>query len=92
MAGGLLMRKVTVEIGGFNAERGLELVWENDARIKLEKRFEWVVLIANAAGLRTMASHLLSLAETGVTSGHSLHLDDSNGLEPGSIGVILQRE
>jgi hypothetical protein len=86
------MKTVTVQIGGFDSERGLDLVWESNARIKLEVRFEWTVLIANQAGLRTVAAHLLSLAEDGVTPGHTLHLDDSNGLEPGSIGLILQRD
>ncbi|MEU3821691.1 hypothetical protein AB0E74_19040 [Streptomyces sp. NPDC030392] len=50
-----------------------------------------VVIEANAAGLRTLAGHLLVLAGEGVTDGAHLHLDDGNGLEEGSVGLVLER-
>ncbi|WP_449334169.1 Imm32 family immunity protein [Streptomyces lateritius] len=50
-----------------------------------------VVIEANAAGLRTLAGHLLVLAGDGVSDGSHLHLEDSNGLEDGSVGLVLER-
>ncbi|MEJ8644532.1 hypothetical protein WKI68_30945 [Streptomyces sp. MS1.HAVA.3] len=46
---------------------------------------------ANAAGLRTLAGHLLVLAAEGVPDGSHLHLEDSNGLEDGSLSLVLER-
>ncbi|WP_435813593.1 Imm32 family immunity protein [Streptomyces sp. NBC_01310] len=46
---------------------------------------------ANAAGLGTLAGHLLVLAKDGLADGSHLHLEDSNGLEDGSVGLVLER-
>ncbi|MET8538035.1 hypothetical protein ABZV67_41565 [Streptomyces sp. NPDC005065] len=51
----------------------------------------WIRVEANAAGLRTLAGHLLTLAQDGVPDGSHLHLEDSNGLEDGSVGLVLER-
>ncbi|MFD3571196.1 hypothetical protein [Streptomyces sp. NPDC058667] len=47
--------------------------------------------MANAAGLRTLAGHLLLLAGDGFPEGAHLHLEDSNGLEDGSVGLVPER-
>ncbi|MFI8446718.1 Imm32 family immunity protein [Streptomyces erythrochromogenes] len=65
--------------------------WEEDARIEVRNLGSEVVIEANAAGLRTLASHLLVLAKEGVPDGSHLHLEDSNGLEDGSVGLVLER-
>ncbi|WP_433917225.1 Imm32 family immunity protein [Streptomyces sp. NBC_01744] len=38
-----------------------------------------------------MAGHLLTLAQDGVPDGSHPHLEDSNGLEGGSVGLVLER-
>lgn len=65
--------------------------WEADARIEVRGLGGEVVIEANAAGLRTLAGHLLALAGEGVSDGSHLHLEDSNGLEDGSLGLVLER-
>ncbi|MGI5140898.1 MULTISPECIES: Imm32 family immunity protein [unclassified Streptomyces] len=65
--------------------------WEEDARIEVRNLGGEVVIEANAAGLRTLAGHLLVLAKNGVPDGSHLHLEDSNGLEDGSVGLVLER-
>lgn len=65
--------------------------WDEDARIEVRNLGGEVVIEANAAGLRTLASHLLTLAQDGVPDGSHLHLEDSNGLEDGSVGLVLER-
>ncbi|MFB7170352.1 hypothetical protein ACFCYM_05915 [Streptomyces sp. NPDC056254] len=65
--------------------------WEADARIEVRALGSEVVIEANAAGLRTLAGHLLVLAGDGVSGGSHLHLDDGNGLEEGSVGLVLER-
>ncbi|MET9346799.1 Imm32 family immunity protein [Streptomyces termitum] len=70
---------------------GLVFVWDEDARIEVRGLGSEVVIEANAAGLRTLAGHLLVLAGDGVPDGAHLHLEDGNGLEEGSVGLVLER-
>lgn len=65
--------------------------WDEDARIEVRNLGGEVVVEANAAGLRTLAGHLLTLAQDGVPDGSHLHLEDGNGLEDGSVGLVLER-
>ncbi|MEU1489493.1 hypothetical protein ABZ456_04435 [Streptomyces sp. NPDC005776] len=66
-------------------------VWEDDARIEVRNVGAEIVIEANAAGLRTLAGHLLTLAQDGTPDGTHLHLEESNGLETGSTGLVLER-
>lgn len=50
-----------------------------------------MVVEANAAGLKTLAGHLLTLAQDGTPDGTHLHLEEGNGLEAGSVGLVLER-
>lgn len=45
---------------------------------------------AEMARLR-WAGHLLMLAKNGVPDGSHLHLEESNGLAGGSVGLVLER-
>ncbi|MGW2062575.1 Imm32 family immunity protein [Streptomyces sp. NPDC001937] len=65
--------------------------WDEDARIEVRNLGGEVVIEANAAGLRTLAGHLLTLAQDAVPDGSHLHLEDSNGLADGSVGLVLER-
>lgn len=69
----------------------LRFSWDADARIEVRNLGSEIVIEANAAGLRTLARHLLVLAGEGVPDGTHLHLDDGNGLEEGSAGLVLER-
>ncbi|WP_206309939.1 hypothetical protein [Streptomyces sp. A0592] len=69
----------------------LVFAWDADARIEVRDLGGEVVIEANAAGLRTLAGHLLVLAGEGVPDGAHLHLDDGNGLAGGSVGLVLER-
>lgn len=66
--------------------------WVEDARINVRKVGTEVVIEANAAGLRTLSRHLLTLAEDGTPDGSHLHLEDGSGLEAGSVSLILERD
>ncbi|MFJ5075646.1 hypothetical protein ACIP8Z_13700 [Streptomyces sp. NPDC088553] len=69
----------------------LIFTWDADSRIEVRNLGGEVVIEANAAGLRTLAGHLLVLAGDGISDGAHLHLEDSNGLEDGSVGLVLER-
>ncbi|MFD9323537.1 hypothetical protein ACFWDQ_38870 [Streptomyces sp. NPDC060053] len=65
--------------------------WEEDARIKVRDLGGEIVIEANAAGLKTLAGHLLTLAQDGTPDGVHLHLEENNGLEEGSVSLVLER-
>lgn len=50
-----------------------------------------IIIEANTAGLKTLAGHLLTLTRDGTPDGAHLHLEESNGLEEGSMGLVLER-
>jgi hypothetical protein len=53
---------------------------EAGARIAVRNLGGEIVIEANAAGLKTLAGHLLTLSRDGT----HLHLEENNGLEEGS--------
>ena len=65
--------------------------WEEGARIEVRNLGREIVIEANSAGLRTLAGHLLTLAQDGTPDGAHLHLEEHNGLEAGSASLVLER-
>ncbi|MEU0787167.1 hypothetical protein ABZ341_37125 [Streptomyces sp. NPDC006173] len=65
--------------------------WQEDARIDVRNVGREIVIEANAAGLRTLAGHLLTLAQDGTPDGAHLHLEEYSGLGEGSAGLVLER-
>ncbi|MGW7510662.1 Imm32 family immunity protein [Streptomyces massasporeus] len=65
--------------------------WKEGARIEVRDLGGEIVIEANAAGLKTLAGHVLTLAQDGTPDGAHLHLEESNGLEEGSVGLVLER-
>ena len=66
----------------FHGEDGFTIATriENDA----------IVVSANAAGLRSLANHLLTLADEEGEHGH-FHLDEYNSLEDHSVELIVEK-
>ncbi|WP_237537705.1 hypothetical protein [Streptomyces sp. SID2999] len=54
--------------------------WEEGTRIGVRTLGAEIVVAANAAGLKTLAAHLLTLAHDGTPDGAHLHLEEGNGL------------
>ncbi|MCX5232826.1 hypothetical protein [Streptomyces sp. NBC_00233] len=50
-----------------------------------------VVIEANVTGHRTLARHLLVWGGDGVEDGAHLHVESGNGVESGSVGLVLER-
>lgn len=65
--------------------------WEDDARIAVHNLGREIVIEANSVGLKTLAAHLLVLAQDGTPDGAHLHLEEDNGLEEGSAALVLER-
>ena len=69
----------------------MEFKWEDGftiaTRIELDGS---MVISANAAGLRSLANHLMALADEGPTRSH-FHLDEHNSLEEHSVELIVEK-
>lgn len=68
----------------------MEFKWEEGFKIAVEIQDGDVVISANEAGLRSLANHLIALADDGTRGAH-FHLDEYNSLETGSAELIVQK-
>ena len=82
---------VTIRIKKHNPANGLQLDWEKDFYIKITEDDGSMLLQANASGLRSLAKHFLSLANSEVPLHSHVHLDESNSLENGSAELIIEK-
>ncbi len=82
---------ITLQIPIYAPENGLKLEWEKDFLIKITQSDGCILLSANANGLKSLAKHLLCLADAEVPMHHHIHLDESNSLEERSIELIIEK-
>ena len=66
----------------------MDLKWEEGFTVAVRAQEGLAVISANRAGLRSLANHLLALADE--APGSHLHLDAYNSLEEGSSELILE--
>ncbi|MDE7332777.1 MAG: hypothetical protein K2O16_11205 [Lachnospiraceae bacterium] len=83
--------RVELELEGYSKEKGMQLKWENGFSIKVEKDNDSVLILANKAGLISLANHLLTLAQDEIEDGVHIHLDEFNSLEDASVDLIIEK-
>jgi hypothetical protein len=81
----------SIEVGTYDEEKGLHLVWTPDFLIEVVAGPREVTIKANRAGLRTLAAHLLALAGEDVPPGVHIHLEPGLELEPESSPMVFDR-
>jgi hypothetical protein len=80
-----------IEIGTYSSERGLQLAWVEGFTIEVAVHGGEVLIKADAAGLQSLAAHLLTLADQGVPVGAHVHLGPGVELEDESVSLIVER-
>ncbi len=83
--------KLEIELEDYRKEMGIKLKWESGYSIKVEKTDNEVLILANKAGLISLANHLLTLSQDGITKGAHIHLDEYNSLEEDSVDIIIEK-
>ena len=81
---------VEVHVPEYSREQGIRTDWDDGFEIRVRVDAEGATISANATGLRSLARHLLVLAQETVPAGRHVHLDGDD-LEPGSATLILER-
>ena len=86
--------RVPVDVIRYDPDLGVGTFWDDESRIRVEI---WdspetnVVVSGNAAGLVSLARHLLTLAQADVPDGRHLDFDTYGGwLDEGSVGLRIE--
>lgn len=83
---------VTIKVPEYTPSSGIKFNWEDGFEIKIGMENGSIVIVANEAGLRSLANHLLNLAQLSVPVGSHIHLDAHNSLEEGSVELVISKE
>ena len=82
---------VSLSVPIWDAVAGTRLDWEAGASVRARVAGGRAVIEGNAAGLRSLARVLLTLAGAGVADGTPVRLSDRVGLRRGSAELVLER-
>jgi len=83
--------KREIDVGSYDPKEGMTFTWVDGFEIEVRQDGDAVHIRANAAGLTSLAQHLMTLAQIGVPSGNHVHLDSGRELEDGSLDLIIER-
>lgn len=82
--------KLELKIPDYQPEKGITLLWELDFKIHTKVDDSGAIsIIANQDGLISLATHLLTLAQSAVPVGAHIHYDVGEELEADSCEMIL---
>lgn len=84
--------RITMDLADYDPSKGLQFEWEPGFSINVSVDEEGVIIQGNNAGLRSLANHLLTLANDAVPLTSHIHLDSESGLEDGSAALLITKE
>ncbi|HEY7584548.1 MAG TPA: hypothetical protein VIB78_13130 [Acidimicrobiia bacterium] len=84
---------MTIDVIEYDNRRGLEFAWDNSFSIAVVQRSHGVEIVANRAGLISLARVLLTMAQDSIDLPRpfDIELDESNALEDDSLPLRLIR-
>jgi hypothetical protein len=80
-----------IELGSYSPESGLRLKWQADYRLCVVSGGQEVLITADAAGLRSLALHLLTLPQEHVPAGVHAHMEPGLELEDDSVPLVVEK-
>jgi hypothetical protein len=81
--------EMKIQVGEYDKDGGLADHWIDGFEISVDVDNGEVVIFANQAGLKSLATHLLALSQDEVPSGYHLHFSQDYGLKEGSADLVL---
>ena len=82
--------KITLELPDYDG-RATDVIWEEDASVRLDAGHGEVVLSANRAGLTALAKQMLYLADESLPAGSHVHYDDLLLDEGSNRALIIEK-
>ena len=83
------MKEIKINIPEY--DDAIELIWDDNFKIKTSIPYDTITIEANREGLLSLARHLLLLAQEEVPNDSHFHLDDFNSLENNSVELIIAK-
>jgi len=83
---------ITLDIPEYFTDKGVKEIWGEHFQISTRLFENEFLITANKAGLISLATQLLTLAQDDVLSGTHIHYDAYNSLENDSVAFIIQKE
>ena len=80
-----------IELGTYSADAGLRLNWIPGYYLRVDAAGGEVTITANVQGLRSLAQHLLTLADDGVPPGVHAHLEPGLELDDDAVALIVDK-
>jgi hypothetical protein len=81
-----------LDLGTYSAEGGLQLSWRAGYVLRATATADREVLVSgNAEGLRSLAQHLLTLADEQVPAGVHAHMEPGLELEEDLVVLVVQK-
>ncbi len=83
--------QIDVDVGSYSKKHGLQLTWMAGYSLTVVLASGEVVIRGNEAGLRSLASHCLTLADAAVPAGVHAHLEPHHELDDDSAPLVLDK-
>jgi hypothetical protein len=84
--------QILVDIPDYKPATGFEFTWVDGFEIEVDLCHDGVMIKCNKAGLISLATQLLTLAQDDFGHGYDLHLDKYAALEDNSIDLIIVKK
>jgi hypothetical protein len=81
-----------IELGSYSKESGLRLVWVPGYTLTVVAGADGVTVCGNSEGLRSLAQHLLTLADDVVPSGVHAHMEPGLELDDDSTSLVVEKK
>jgi hypothetical protein len=83
--------QLDIDLGSYSREDGLRLTWVPGYSLRVVTTGDGVVISGNEQGLRSLAQHLLTLADGQVPTGAHAHVEPGLELDDDSVALILEK-
>jgi hypothetical protein len=80
-----------IELGRYSNETGLHLVWVPGYTLRIVAGTDGVLVSGNEQGLRSLAQHLLTLADQVVPVGVHAHMEPGLELDDDSAALTVEK-
>ena len=81
--------QINIDLGTYSTEGGLQLTWVPGYMLRVTSAGGEVSITANEQGLRSLAQHLLTLAEAHVPPGVHAHMEPGLELDDDSAPFVI---